>query len=236
MSHLNSKMKQASNFEIGGKFKFSDKAELNVTAFFTEFDDLQISIFDGTLGFNVGNAAGAEVKGIEFDGRWALSDNWTLSGGLALTDFEFTDFPNGQCYEGQIPTGSNGQCDYTGLKNNLVSDVSGNLSLNYASPIGNGDYEVNGMLNVFYASDYLSAQTQDPLSRQDAFSRVTARIGYGPADGKWEIALLAKNITDETVRTYNGDAPLAFSSFGAKTNYTFYSQGRTTYLQARYNF
>ena len=227
---------EANNFEIGGKFKIGDSAELNATLFFTEFNNLQISIFDGTLGFNVGNAAGAEVKGIEFDGRWALSDTLTLSGGLALTDFEFTDFRNGQCYAGQTPTGDNGQCDYRGLKNNLVSDVSGNLTLDYTSLFAGGNYELNGMLNVFYASDYLSAQTQDPLSQQDSFTRVNARIGAGPADGKWEIALLAKNLTDEIVRTYNGDAPLAFSSFGAKTNYTFYSQGRTMYVQGRYNF
>ncbi|MCH7822960.1 MAG: TonB-dependent receptor, partial [Proteobacteria bacterium] len=48
---------EASNIELGGKFVFGGGTfELNAAVFFTEFDNLQISIFDGGLGFNVGNA------------------------------------------------------------------------------------------------------------------------------------------------------------------------------------
>ena len=81
------------SIELGGKFTLAGgAAELNATAFFTDFKDLQISIFDGILGFNVGNAATAEVRGLELDGRWAVSDILTITGGLALMDFEFVRF------------------------------------------------------------------------------------------------------------------------------------------------
>ena len=112
---------EASNFELGGKFTLAGgAAEINGAAFFTDFEDLQISIFDGVLGFNVGNAATAEIIGLELDGRWAATDNLTITGGLALIDFEFTDFRNGQCYFGQTPNvdldgdGTPELCDYTG--------------------------------------------------------------------------------------------------------------------------
>ncbi len=224
------------NYELGGKFKLGAAAEINATAYFTKFEDLQISIFDGILGFNVGNAATSEVKGIEVDGRWALTDHIRLNGGFAITDFEFTDFKNGQCYFGQTPDfAATGQCDYTGLANNLVSDFTGTVTMDFDMPVMD-DYEVTGLVNLFYASAYDSAQTHDPLGRQEGFARINARLGFGPADGPWEVAVLGKNLTDKIVRTYNGDAPLSGSTFGAKTNYTFYSQGRTVALQGRVKF
>ncbi|PHR91532.1 MAG: TonB-dependent receptor [Robiginitomaculum sp.] len=226
---------QATNYEIGGKFKLGASAELNATAFFTKFDDLQISIFDGVLGFNVGNAATSEVKGLELDGRWAISDHVRLNGGMALTDFEFTDFKNGQCYFGQTPDFANGLCDYTGLSNQLVSKFSGNIGMDFDMQIGK-DYEITGMANLFHASSYDAAATHDPNGVQDGFIKINARLGFGPQDGPWEIAVLAKNLTNEITRTYTGDAPLAGSSFGRKTNYSFFSQGRTIAVQGRLKF
>ena len=94
---------EATNFEFGGKFAIGGRAEINATVFFTDYDDLQISIFDSVLGFNVGNAATAEIAGFEVDVRIAAGDYLTISGGFAYLDFEFTDFKNGQCYFGAIP-------------------------------------------------------------------------------------------------------------------------------------
>ena len=227
---------EATNFELGGKFKLGDAAELNATAYFTKVDDLQVSIFDGTLGFNVRNAASADIKGIELDGRWALSDYVRLSGGMSLMDFEFTDFKDGQCYGGQNDSRvqANGLCDYTGLSNQLVSDLSGNVALDFDYPIG--DFEFTGMASVFHASEYDAAATHDPLGVQEAYNKVNARLAFAPIDGPWEVALLGKNLTDEIIRTYTGDAPLAFSSFGRKTNYSFFGQGRTVTVQAKVKF
>jgi len=65
---------QATSFEAGAKTTLLDgAAELNVAAFYTQYDDLQVSIFDGTLGFNVGNAGAATTMGLELDGRMALT-------------------------------------------------------------------------------------------------------------------------------------------------------------------
>ena len=229
---------QATNYEVGGKFKLGASAEINATAYFTKFDDLQISIFDGILGFNVGNAATSEVKGIEIDGRWALTEHVRLNGGLSIMDFEFTDFENGQCYAGQTPNSNDPNtpnlCSYTGLSNQLVSDFSGNLAIDFDYPIG--DFEITGLASLFYASAYDAAATHDPLGRQDGYAKINARLAFAPQDGPWEIAILGKNLGNEIIRTYTGDAPLAFSSFGRKTNYSFFGQGRTITLQGKVKF
>ncbi|EEF25771.1 conserved hypothetical protein, partial [Ricinus communis] len=61
----------ATGYEIGAKSIVAKGAgEVNIAAFRTEYEDLQVSTFDGVLGFNVGNAAKAISQGVEFDSRW----------------------------------------------------------------------------------------------------------------------------------------------------------------------
>ncbi|MGI9222164.1 MAG: TonB-dependent receptor [Woeseiaceae bacterium] len=230
---------EASNIEAGGKFIMAGGAfELNAAVFFTEFDDLQISIFDGGLGFNVGNAASAEVFGVELDMRWAATDYLTISGGLAFTDFEFTDFENGQCYFGRPPDSiENGipRCDYTGESNQMVSDTQGNLTFDYQRPFGNS-LQFSGALDLFYTSEYDASATYDPALVQDAYSTVNLRLGIGSQTGSWQVALLGRNLTDEKVLSFGGDTPLSGSIFLAKSNYAFYTPGSTYSAQLMLRF
>ena len=230
------------NIELGTKLTLAGgAAELNVAAFFTDFEDLQISIFDGVLGFNVGNAATAEVVGLELDGRWAVSDFLTISGGMAFTDFEFTDFQNGQCYFGQTPDvdldgdGIPELCDYTGNSNQMVSDFQGNLSFDFAFPVASS-LEFTALIDLFYTSEYDASATFDPALVQDGYSMVNARLGIGSDTGSWEVAVLGKNLGDEKVIQFGGDTPLAGSTFGAKSNYAFFGRGRTLTVQAMLRF
>ena len=233
---------QATNIEVGGKFTLAGgAAELNATVFFTEFKDLQISIFDGTLGFNVGNAASADIVGIEVEGRWAATDYVSLSGGFAITDFEFKDFKNGQCYFGKAPDvdldgdGVPELCDYTGNSNQMVSDFQGNLTINFDYPLTDG-LELSALIGMFYTSKYDASATFDPKLVQDGYTMFNFRIGIGPPSGSWEVAFLARNLTDEKVLQFGGDVPLAGSFFGFSGNYAFYGQGRTLSLQGTKRF
>ncbi len=231
---------EASSIELGGKFTLLDgRAELNAALFFTDFEELQISIFDGVLGFNVGNAGAAEIVGLELDGRWAATENLTISGGLAFTDFEFTDFENGQCFFGQTPNrdldgdGNPELCSYTGNSNQMLSDFQGNVTFDYLYPIGS-EYDLGVRVDVFHTSEYDASATYDPALVQDAYTKIDARVAFSAES--WEVAVLAKNLTDETVLQFGGDVPLAGSTFGAKSNYAFFGQGRTLALQAMLRF
>ena len=233
---------EASNVEIGGKFTLAGGAmELNAAAFYTKYDDLQISIFDGILGFNVGNAASARIQGVEADMRWAITDHLTFSGGLAYTDFEFEDFENGQCYFGQTPNtdldgdGTPELCSYTGKSNQMVSDFQGNFAMDIRVPISNS-LEAHAVFDVFYTDDYDASATFDPGLVQDSYTMLNARLAVGDPSGRWQVALLAKNLNDEKVLTFGGDTPLAGSTFGAKSNYALFRTGQTLSLQAMVNF
>lgn len=229
----------ATNYELGGKLVLADgAAELNFAAFVTKFKNLQVSIFDGKLGFNVGNAAAADVKGLEVDGRWQATDNLTLHGALAYTDFEFKDYVNGQCYYGQDafgPSAANGDCDYSGLTNQLASKWQGSVGFNHVYSVSS-DLMLNTSASMFFTSKYHASAQLNPKLEQPGYANINARIALVSADSGWTVALLGENLTDKKVKLFSGDAPLSGSTFGAVTNYNFMSRGRTVTLQATMDF
>ncbi len=236
------KDEKAMNYEIGAKTVLADgKAEFNIGAYYTKFDNLQISVFDGTLGFNVGNAATSRSQGIEASGRWRLSRYFALSGDLAVTDFKFNSFRNGQCYFGQpanVDLDGNGTldlCDYSGKTNQMVSKTQGTLAAEANFPIVEG-YRVDGTVDMFFTSKYFASATLDPDLVQPGYATINARLAFGPDAQNWQIAVIGRNLTDKRVLQFGGDTPLAGSLFGANSDYAFRGKGRTFGLQARVRF
>lgn len=232
---------QATNYEVGGKFSIGRKAEINVAAFYTEYKDLQVAIYDGILGYNVGNAAKARVQGVEIDGRWAVADRLTLSGSASFTDFKFKDYPNGQCYFGQAPTTDfNGDgildlCSYNGRSNQLVSKFEGTISADYSQPVFGG-YTINLAADMSFKSKYDASPLFDPKGRQGAYRLVNLRIALSPENEGWQVALLAKNVFDKRPLTYAGALPLASGTFGSDALTGLFQQGRQIAIQGRVTF
>ena len=230
---------KATNYEVGGKLTLADgAAELNFAGFFTEYEDLQVSIFDGTLGFNVGNAAEAEALGFELDGRWQVAEGLTLSGSLAYLDFEFQNYANGQCYFGQTPDSVvNGVefCDYSGETNQLASKWQGSVGIDHTADLTDG-LVVNTNINMFFTSKYHASANLNPNLVQDGFAKLNLRFALQDQDDTWELAVLAQNLTDKKTLLFGGESPLAGRSFGAQSTYNFMSQGRTITIQGSYKF
>ena len=169
---------KATNWEAGAKTRFLDgRAILNAAVYHTKIDNLQVSVFDGTLGYVVGNAD-ARSQGIEVDGRFAVTRNLTLRGSGALTDFEFTDYANGQCYPGQVPDGIGGQCDYKGKTNQLVADWQATAAIDWAQPLTDS-LELRTTADMFVTDGYFLASTLDPDQRQSSYAKFNLRLALG---------------------------------------------------------
>jgi iron complex outermembrane receptor protein len=230
------------NYEIGGKFVLADgAAELNVAAFRSEFKDMQTSQFDGSLSFNVTNAGQAVVQGLEVDGRWALTDNILLRGAGAYIDFEYTDFPNSQCYFGQPiaernPTNPD-VCDATGKRREFTPEFQGNLGIDYTIHFSNGLQLVN-TLDLIYSDDYLTTPSLDPRFTQDAYTKINARIALSDNSEKWELALIGKNLTDESIIPYANGLPVAsvVTRGTGSGYYAFYERPRSVAIQGTIRF
>lgn len=229
---------EATSVELGSKMSLADgAAELSVAWYMTDYTDLQVSQFDGTLGFNVTNAGEAKVQGIEADGRWALTDNITLTGSVAYLDFNYEKFPNSQCYFQQEDTDGDKLCDAGGERKEFTPELQANLGAAWASEMSNG-LELNASLDVSFMDEYLYAANLDPRSKQDAYSMVNARIALAGSEGAWELALLGRNLTDETVINFGGNTPLGGTLTGGAGNsyYAFVNRPRNIALQVNYSF
>jgi len=225
------------SYEAGLKSRFAEgRAELNLAYYFTDFKDLQVSTFDGVLGYNVSNAGAAEIQGVEVDGRWKIVDSLMLRGSVAWTDFEYKEF-FGQCYVGQAADAPDGSrnCDYAGKTNMFIPDLAGTVALDWFANLGSS-LQLATTLEAVYSGDYFPQATLDPVTEQEAFAKLNARIALSPLDGNWEIALLGRNLTDKTVTGYAADIPLAARTFGAPSYGSFVAPPRSVALQATMRF
>ena len=225
---------KATNWEAGAKTRFLDgRAIFNTALYHTKIRDLQVSVFDGVLGYVVGNAD-ATTQGIEVDGRFAITPNLTIRGSGALTDFEFTEYPNGQCYPGQVPDGDNGQCDYDGKTNQLIPDWQATLAIDWSHAITSGlDFRTTA--DMFASDGYYLSPTLDPDQTQGSYAKFNLRAAVGDPNRRWEIALLGKNIFDKRTVSMGVSTPLS-SLFQAYSQANVVDEGRTVALQGRFNF
>ena len=219
-------------FEVGAKTRIGPRAELNAALFLTEYEGLQTSVFDGRVGFNVGNAD-ADLMGLELDGRWQITDNFGMYGSLAFLDFEFTNFPNGECFFGEAPPGTQ-FCSRNGATNQYVADYSGTIGFTYDAELSS-NLLFRSALDVSFTDDYFTAQNNDPVTAQDGYAKVNVRLALGNPEGSWEVALLARNLTDEDIISYSNPVPLS-GTFGANSHYAFIQRPRSVAIQGSLRF
>jgi iron complex outermembrane receptor protein len=203
---------KATTYELGMKSALlNGSAEINAAVFYTEYEDLQFSAFNGGLSFVVDNAANAELQGVEFDGRWRVTENLTLSGGGAWLDFTYQDFPNGACdiYQTKAYTGS-GTCkvDRSGERAPLTPEYSFNLSADWIQNLGTG-MELELGADLIYEDDQDVAEDGDDKLVQDAFTKLNLRASLHSADDSWTLGLNVNNVTDEETIHYGNDVPLS---------------------------
>jgi len=228
----------ATTYEIGGKFSYWDgRAETNFALYLTDYENLQIGQFDGTLGFNVGNVKDTRVQGIEVDGRVLLTDGLTWSYALAYLDFEYKDFENANCYNGETPDGDVvagvEMCSRTGQAGQYAPEFTAFTSLDWVMPItDNWDFRARGDLS--YSSEQNVHTNLDPKYDIGAFTMIDLRLSVN--NDNWDIAILGKNITDEDFLTYTGNVPLSGSTFGTNSFYGFNTRERSFWLQLAWRY
>ncbi|MFK8019873.1 MAG: TonB-dependent receptor [Pseudomonadales bacterium] len=238
------------SFEVGAKMSLAGgAAELNIAAYRMEYDNLQTSQFDGTLGFNVTNAGEATSQGIELDGRWQAGENLLLTGAVGWLDFEFDRFPNSQCFFGETPDSTeNGiaLCDRKGQPKEFTPEITANIGATYIVAIGD-TMELSFGVDLAYSDEYFVSPTLDPNLVQESYTKVNARIGLDAMDGSWSVAVMGENLSDESILTFGNQAPVSTTLSGAFNNaigatgvatayYGFYEAPMNVSLQARYNF
>jgi outer membrane receptor protein involved in Fe transport len=221
---------EVTGFELGMKSTLADGAAyFNMAVFYTEFDDMQQSVYNG-LGFLVGNAGKSISQGVEIDGKWLVAEGLTIGGSASWLDAYFDENENGQCTTLVTLTTGAASCDLSGEPTTYAPEWSGNLYAEYVRPVGN-NLEFRASADMNFSSSYFLDSDLDPVLKQDGYEKYNARVALGSADGVWEVALVGKNLTDEIIAYWGTDMPLTPGSFVA-----FPEAPRTVAIQARYSF
>jgi outer membrane receptor protein involved in Fe transport len=207
---------EATGFEIGMKAEFLDnRLRVNGAMFRTEFTDLQVSVLDGaTNSFLIDNAAEATSQGVELDATYLLNEAVTIGGSLAYLDSTFDEFPGAPCatsiyrQDDCVGAGPASSRDAGGEPMIHSPEWSGNLYVDYYT-----DLTENTVLGIrvdaLFVDDFVYNLTYaDPLT-QDSYVKWNARLSLASADDRWELALVGKNLTDETTESFGGNTFLS---------------------------
>jgi iron complex outermembrane receptor protein len=237
------------SYELGAKMGLLEgAATLNFAVFRMEYEDLQVSSLVGDV-FVVGNAGKAISQGIEVDGRWLLTERLTLGASAAYLDAYYDDFTTASCTNAQLSDpasnpgclredGSNidarergGAQDLTGETLLFAPDVTANVNAEYIAPIGQ-NLEMRFNVDVNYTDEFDSALDLDPNTHHDSATKVNARIALATVADSWSIALIGKNLTDETTHVWRNDVPTTDSN----SYFAVPERPRSIAIQARYRF
>ena len=212
-------------FEVGAKTSFGNGAgRLNATAFYNDYQDLQVSTFDGVASFIVGNAATAETYGLEADLAYQVTDNWDFAAAASWLNATYGEYlpgpaltlPDGSNSQVQIPDPNNpgstisvaGQ-DLSGASLQFAPDLSLSVRTGYEMEVG-GDWLARFEANGVYNSGYDIPGDLEPELAQDSFIKLGARISLVDQEKGWSLAVIGKNLTNEKTSQWGNDLPPSY--------------------------
>jgi iron complex outermembrane receptor protein len=175
-----------------------------------EMDDQQLTAVGGTTNFAILlNADKTDGQGAELDFEAYLTDNFLVTIGASYNDTEIDDPTlgvapcGGGCTvldpAGQVP----GTVSIDGNPLPQSPEVIANLTARWGTPVSNGefylytDWAYRSETNYFL---YEAVEFEGPELLEGGL-----RLGYTWADGKRDVALFGRNITDEIAPIFGID-------------------------------
>jgi outer membrane receptor protein involved in Fe transport len=223
--------------ELGAKINLADgRGRLNVAAFMSNYEDVQVSTFDGNAGFVVGNAAESEVQGIEADILFRLTEELTLNGAFAYLDATYKSFPGAGCNVGQtLAWSGTGGCtqDLTGQPLQFAPEHTANIGISYETELSSG-LLLSAGLDYNWTDDVVVAADLDEKLVQESFGKLNARIAIAGND-QWQVSVVGKNLLSEETFMWGNDIPLGTLGFYG-SYFKLIDPPRTVELSARMNF
>jgi iron complex outermembrane recepter protein len=192
------------NIEVGTKNEFFDhRMRLNLSAYYMKWKDFAVQVEDPQpavfqLGFV--NLPTAEIKGVEGDFAFSVTDEWQIDGTFAWNDAKTAEATTLTVTDADDETFT--FAVEKGARLPLTPDWSANLGVEFrpgttllgGKPFARVDYSYVGA-SVNSLEGIESVVSGNPVQRQDAYQIGNPRFGI---DGeKWSGSLFVDNFTDE---------------------------------------
>jgi iron complex outermembrane recepter protein len=199
---------KAENIEVGSKLTLADgAATVNAAYFYTDFSNRQFATLtpSGTV---VGNAASSVSQGVELDFKWRPLEYLVLNGSLAYLHSRYANFDDAGCTAEQEREFNGQGCvqDLTGETTEFAAPWSGTIGAVLLMPVGD-NWGASFGVDLNYSDGYYLSSDIDDNDYQEEYVKVNARLAFRDLDGRWELALLGKNLTDELTKTNGDDVP-----------------------------
>jgi len=225
---------EINGFEAGVKMlTFQDRMRLSITAFDYDYDDLQVTSFDGeSISFQIKNAATASTTGVEIETMLQLNDNISLFGALNWLDAEYDDFPGAACYDDQTQAEGcvGGLQNLAGTALSRASEWSGVIGFDFNRQV-NSELALQFGVRSRYQDEFSATDTGDPGGLQDAHWNIDAHLQV-EFRNRYGLSLIGRNLSDERSCSWAGDKPGGASGeLSCRLN-----RGRQFAIQAHINF
>lgn len=193
------------SFEAGVKSELMDgRLRLNVTGYYYEIDDQQLTKVGGAFNFNeLVNADKTIGWGFETDAQFKPNDRWLITAGLSYNNTEIDDpnltingcgAPLNNCTVTD-PVAANGEFIIDGNSLYHAPEWIANWVVRYGHPFAGGelfvltDWAYRSNLRFFL---YDSVEFQDNKLLEGG-----VRAGYITGDGNYQLSVFGRNITND---------------------------------------
>lgn len=222
-------------YELGLKARWLDRRVMtNIAAFRSDYRDLQeaqnIQTIAGSV-LTISNAAQSRAQGIEFETQVQVTDEVSLFGNVAYLRSKYRNFTNASCNPLQLAIQPVGCVqNLSGHVRPYAPDWSGSAGIDYTRPVAD-NLKLNANALVYFTGKYFNQSAMGDMVLQRGFAKVDARVGLGTLDGKWEGAIIAKNIFDKTTAAF-----MNYASGSAGSSAVIIDRPRSIAFQVNYRF
>lgn len=209
-------------YEVGYKYS-SGPIMLDLSTYYYDYKDLQVASYVGASSL-IQNAATSNVYGVDGQVRYAFSDEWEASLGVAYVHTEYDEFADSQVWN-QCNSPACGQsfgvflpsyADASGNEMQRAPELTGTLGLSYRTDLAGGALAISG--TVYHSSEFYFDSSN--AYKQDAYDLLGIRAEWTDPSEHYTLAVFGDNLTDEEYR--NQALPQFYgtlSSWGAPMTY-----------------
>ena len=212
---------EADTIEVGYKWQgWDDRLRVNAAFFQTNYDNVQVTFFDGGGGPVTQNAGEVDMLGFELELTAVISERFQIEAGFGWIDAEYDSI-----IDTGVPLARAINLD-SKLANTPEKAVS--LGASYNANLGSNNLVVRA--DWSYSDDVFNDSQNSPFLFQEAYSTLNASVRLTNASDTWDLILFADNLTDERY-IVSGD-----SNFGLGFHEANYNRPREYGATARYRF
>ena len=205
--------------EIGFKWQgFDDRVRLNAAAFYSDYEEVQVTFFDSLGGPVTANAGTVEIKGLEVELTALVSDRLLLDVSYGYADAGYTTI--------NPISGLSLTLDESARLVNTPENTF-NIGLEYSLPIGGR--QLAARVDYSYKDDVFNDSQNSPFLFQEAYDTLNASIRLSIGESV-DVVVFVDNLTNERF-IESGD-----SNFGLGFHEANYNRPREYGVTFRYRF